>query len=158
MRSGIPTFGNLRAEPAVIRRAKGQPLLPVRGVCSLLSVDEDVVVRLIESGDLLWAWNFGSTNCRQREIRILPAAVSARMRSRECGLDWDAVLPMVLPAIDGKLNSTELRIAFNVSQTHLSHLAERREIRIVTPGRTGPGGVAWFTAESVVEFLKSRRM
>ena len=83
---------NAVAEPvspaATMSRQRSKPLLPVRGVCSLIERDEDHVLKLILDGSIGWAFNVAleAKRGRNRYLRILPAAVADYMHGRTCSL------------------------------------------------------------------------
>ena len=78
---------------------RSKPLLPLRGVCSLIDGNEDQVLALIEEGKLAWAWNVAldPKRGRCRELRILPRCVADYLRGQTCPLEWANVLRVLLP-------------------------------------------------------------
>ena len=152
---------NTVAEPvspaATMQRSK--PLLPVRGVMSLVDRNEDQVLSMIEDGKLAWAWDVALDTKRggNRELRILPAAVAEYLRGRTCSLEWPAVLSLLLPHDEPVILSKEITRILNVRSTHTYHLARRNLITPRSTWRRGRGGCARFAADSFVQFLKSRR-
>jgi hypothetical protein len=143
--------------PATMQRSK--PLLPVRGVMSLVDKNEDQVLSMIEDGKLAWAWDVAldPKRGRARELRILPAAVAEYLRGRTCSLEWTAVLSLLLPHDEPLILGTEITRILNCSSTHAYALARRKLIIPCSTWRRGPGGCARFRTDSFVQFLKDRR-
>jgi hypothetical protein len=153
---------NAVAEPvspaATMQRSK--PLIPIRGVVSLIDRSEDQVLRLIEDGKLAWAWDVAldPKRGRNRELRVLPAAVASYLRGQACSLEWAEVLAMLLPHDGLEILSRDITRILNVSGTHTYHLARRKLIAPRSGWRRGRGGCGRFAAESFVEFLHARRV
>jgi len=145
--------------PATVSRPHSKPLLPVRGVISLVDRNEDQVLRLIEDGTLAWAFDVAldPKRGRNRELRVLPACVADYLRGQACSLEWADVLRLMLPHDGPVILSKDITRLLNVSGTHTYHLARRKLITPRSTWRRGRGGCARFAADSFVEFLKSRR-
>jgi hypothetical protein len=145
---------------ATMPRQRSKPLLPVRGVMSLVDKSEDQVLRLIEDGQLAWAFDVAldPKRGRNRELRILPAAVSAYLRGQTCSLDWSDVLPLLLPHDGPVILSKDITRILNVCGTHTYALARRKLIIPCSTWRRGRGGCGRFTSKSFIEFLKARRV
>jgi hypothetical protein len=144
--------------PAPMPRQRSKPLLPVRGVMSLIDVDEDQVLRMVEEGELDWAWDVSSDPKRahSKELRILPACVAAHLRGESRSLEWADVLRLLVPEGPVILSKNISRI-LNVSSTHLYNLARRKQIVPCSSWRSGPDGCARFPVKSLVQFLQTRR-
>jgi hypothetical protein len=140
-------------------RQRSKPLLPVRGVMSLIDQTEDQVLSLIEDGQLAWAWDVALDPRlgRARELRILPAAVAEYLRGRTCSLEWPAVLSLLLPHDKPLILGTEISRVLNCCCTHTYALARRKLIVPCSTWRRGPGGAGRFRTDSFVQFLKDRR-
>jgi hypothetical protein len=140
-------------------RQRSKPLLPVRGVMSLVDLNEDQVLSLIEEGQIAWAWGvrLNPKRGRNRELRILPAAVSAYLRGQTCELEWADVLRLLLPHDEPVILSKDIYRVLNICRTHLYALARRKLIIPCSTWRRGRGGCGRFTTKSFVEFLRSRR-
>ena len=91
------------AEPippvAPVTRQKSKPLLPLRGVCSLVNEDENRVLELIKSGEIAWSFDVSLARRRPRRkyLRILPAAVADYLKGQPCRLKWPDVFALLLP-------------------------------------------------------------
>jgi len=152
----LPTPQWLPGQPQ--RRSK--PLLPIRGVMSLVDKSEGWVLRRIEDGTLAWAWNVAldPKRGRNRELRILPACVGDYLRGKPCSLEWADVLQLLLPNEGPEVLSTEITRILNVSGAHTYHLAHRKLIVACSTWHRGRGGCARFRAKSFIQFLRDRRV
>jgi hypothetical protein len=141
-------------------RQRSKPLLPLRGVMALLDRSKEEVLELLENGRLLWAWDVSliPREGRKRELRILPAAVADYISGRQCQLDWEDVLRLLLPHDGPAILSSDISRVLNVSGTHLYDLARRKVLSPCSTWRAGRGGFARFPAKTFVDFLKSRRV
>jgi hypothetical protein len=154
---------NAVAEPvstaAPVSRQRTKPLLPFRGVMSLVDRNKDEVLRLIEDGILLWAFDvaFDPKRGHKKMLRILPACVADYLRGQQCSLEWADVLRSLLPHDEPVILSKDIMRVLNVSGTHTYHLAHRKLLVSCSTWRRGPGGCGQFTTKSFVAFLKSRR-
>ena len=144
---------------ATVPAKRGKPLLPVRGVCSLIDKSEDFVLALIEDGKIAWAFDVslrGPERGRSKELRVLPAAVADYMHGRPCELTWASVFSLLLP--DGPIvTSLEIYRMLNVSGTHLYNLVRAKQIVPCSTWRRGPKGKAQFAVVGFKEFLRARR-
>lgn len=147
------------SQPAAMLRKGSKPLLPVRGVMSLVDRNEDEVLAMVEEGKLAWAFDVAldTEHGRSKELRILPACVASYLRGQACSLDWGEVLRSLLPHDGPVILSKEIARVLNISGTHLYALARRKQIVPSSTWRTGKGGCARFAAKNFVEFLKSRQ-
>lgn len=158
------TSMNAVADPvsplATPQRQRSKPLLPVRGVVSIIDKNEDQVLALIEEGKLAWAWDVAldTKRGRRRALRILPAAVADYLRGQTCSLDLADVLRLLLPHDEPVILSRDITHALNISSTHLYALARRKQMVPCSTWRTGPSGCARFPAKNFIGFLKARRV
>jgi hypothetical protein len=144
--------------PAPMPRQRSKPMFSVRGVCSLIDVNEDKVLKLIQDGSLAWAWNVAVNRKRghNRELRVLPAAVADYMHGRPCKLTWADVFSLLLP--DGPIvTSLEIYRMLNVSGDHLYNLVRGKQIICCSTWGRGPKGKARFATVRFIEFLQARR-
>jgi len=141
-------------------RGNGNPLLPVRGVMSLIDRNEDQILKMAQSGELLWVFDLSlePERTQRRELRILPACVADYLLGRKCDLDWATVLDLILPPNNPRLSTEEVTRALNVSNAHVFALARRNLIPpAVSTWRRGPGNSAQFLTADVADFLRGRR-
>ena len=144
--------------PATMPRQRSKPLLPVRGVVSILDRNEDQVLALIEDGSLAWAWDvaLNPRSSHSRELRVLPAAVAAYLRGDAGSFDWPDVFSLLVPNTPTVL-AREVSRVLNVSSTHVYALIRGRRLASCSAPKTGPLGSARIPTDSFAEFLKNRR-
>lgn len=138
---------------------RGRPLLPVRGVMSVLDVGEREVLAAIEDGSLLWAWDLSlqPERARRKLLRVLPECVEDFSSGRACRLEWPDIFALLLPPNGETVFATDIQRALNVTETHVSALLRRKQILACTRSRSGPGGSAQVLRYSFEGFLKRRR-
>jgi hypothetical protein len=148
------------AAPTTTRQQRSKPMLPVRACISLLDRNEDRVLSLLESGEIAWAFDVAldPKRGRNRELRILPAAVASYLRGQACSLEWADVLALLSPPDKPVILGTEITRVLNVCSTHTYALARRKLIVPCSSWRRGRGGCGRFTAASFTKFLKARRV
>ena len=139
-------------------RQRSKPLLPLRGVCSLVDKDENQVLELLESGEIAWAFDvaLAQRRGRKRELRVLPSAVADYLKGRTCEIDQPTVFGLLLP--DGPtIPANQIARILNVSVDHVYHLIDRKQIIASPTRRRGPGGSALVPTTSFIKFLAERR-
>jgi len=98
---------------------RGRPLLPIRGVMSILDRSEDAILAMLDEGQLLWAWNLALDPARSRRkaLHVLPACVDDVQSGRECRLEKEEVLKLLLPHNGQFLLATDLQHCLNVTES-----------------------------------------
>ena len=151
---------NAVAEPAspppAPARPRSKPLLPVRGVCSLVDKNENRVLELIRTAALL-----GRSTCRLSASGGRLESFPRRSQIHICKgapveLKWVDVFGLMLPDAPSLLASDITRM-LNVSCDHTYHLIDRKQIVACPSRRRGPGGSARVPAKSFIQFLQQRR-
>ncbi len=134
-------------------------MFPIRGLVALLDKNEDQVLRLVEDGDLLWAFDLSliPERARSKELRVLAQCAHDYLAGRKSELEWENVARLVLPHDEPILTSLEIQRSCNVSCAHVTALIRRRQLECVSKGHTGPKGSARVTASSFTNFLERRR-
>ena len=143
--------------PTIVLATVGAAREAIRGL------DEDDVLALIESGDLV-GWNIGLGSART--IRILRSSIEhyrKTLGSRPQALvDLDLVLTVLLAQHRGKpwIKSTTLALILNCSRTHVINLIVSKALTILpkTSWGVGPNGAALITVPSFNQFLQIRRI
>jgi hypothetical protein len=145
-----------------------KPLLSINAAAAFIGSnhDGDDVLELIDLGLIAWAWNIGSKKAERREVRVLLASVQFYARTGGKGIapefSWEQVLGMVLPDGGGKpvYENARLMRRWSASSELGLDLLWEKCLRVAPGCEWGRGrnGSPLFTRESVVEFLKSRRM
>jgi hypothetical protein len=131
----------------------------------------DDVLRLIDTGQIRWAWDISRKGARRPEVRIWRESLLAYL-ARESGGDPkafgadDLSLPQVIEAIlprppaltprAATVRGRELQRRLLCCRTHLARLIADGELCCVGP--TGPGRNPAILYQSVFEFLKRRSM
>ena len=144
--------------PAPAPRQSSKPLLPLRGVMSLVNKNENRIWELIETGQIAWGFDvaLAQKDGRKRELRVLPAAVADYLKGRPCELEWADVFALLLP--DGPtILASEIARVINVSSDHVYHLIEGKQIIACAIRRPGLGGSAPVPTTSFIKFLQKRR-
>jgi len=141
-----------------VSQPRSRPMFNVRAVVSLLDVSEDAVIRLVECGDLLWAFNVASRTDTAREIRILPACVAGYMEKIPFQADWGEVWRLLFPGSGREITAKEIYRALNISSMHLYGLAKQGLIGPCSGWRRGIYGQGRFESAAVAQFLKARRV
>jgi hypothetical protein len=146
--------------PPATPQRQSKPLLPLRGVTALVDKSKQEVLELIEEGEILWVWDvaLSQRGGRKRELRILPAAVADYLSGRQCQLDWEDVLRLLLPHEEPVIMSGQISRILNISVTHVYDLARRKVLSPCSTWRAGRGGFARFPAKAFIDFLKARRV
>jgi hypothetical protein len=146
------------APVAPMPRKKSKPLLPLRGVCSLVNEDENRVLELIKSGAIAWAFDvaLAQKRGRRKELRILPAAVADHLKGQPCRLKWPDVFALLLPDAP-TIRAHEASRLLNVSGDQVYRLIDGRQIIASPARRRGPTGSARIPVTSMVQFFQKRR-
>jgi len=122
-----------------------------------LDKDEDAILRLIESGDLLWAWNVAAKATRgAKEMRVLPKCVGDFAAGRECRIEFEDVVQALTRGETETLAASEVSAVLNVSSTQVYNLIASRQLMALSTWRTGPGGSARVSVDSFTRFLRER--
>ena len=128
----------------------------------------DEALRLIDSGEIRWAWDIARRGARRPEVRIWRESLLAylareggaaeRADEAELGEVIAAILPKpwALTPRTATVRGTELQRRFLCCRTHLAGLIADGELSCVGP--TGPGRNPAVLYQSVFEFMKRRPM
>jgi hypothetical protein len=137
-------------------------MLGIAAARDLLGVDVDDILSLIADGKLAWAWDIG-LGSRRAEIRILSKclrgyqATGSTCNLRDAGeeqiIGW-ILARHKLPWIAG----VSLKFILACENDLIIDLIEAGELKHTGGWRRGPGGSPNVTRESVVAFLKRRRV
>jgi len=141
-----------------------RPLMSIAAVCWRLDCGPDKVLRLIEDGDLLFAWNIASSNTRQRIPRVLTECVedfiSKRSRPfKSEDAEWNYCAGLIFP-VEPILSARDLTRTLNCGRQHALDLIREKHFTPVRGYRCrrGPGGSPRIHTASVAAWLKSRRL
>ena len=136
-----------------------RPLASVWGAALLLNRNEESVERLIEDGELAWAFNIGAPAARARQIRIfMPCILDCRAGVNRAYAP-DFVLNAIFPAARLKFRTHEVAYACHCSADHVRLLALQGVLKKI-PGaaRRGPNSSCFFARTVLTDFLQKRRI
>jgi hypothetical protein len=138
------------------------PMWSMSGLRSLLGINEDKILNLIDQNRLPWAFDFGLGN--RLELRLMPQSAAAYQAGTACALSWEDVEKLFVPGlrdtrpgIVAKVTGLFIQRACNISCTHLASLIECGQIQAARQGRSGKGNSTEITAASFFDFLKRKR-
>lgn len=154
--------------PVPSRPPKGlacpRPLMPLSAVMWRLDRDEDAILRLIEDGELSWAFNVARPSAREhRSPRVLTESVTDYLNGRtrsfiSAEAEWQWVISMILPA--GRTAITcDLARALCCGREHIMNLLREGAIKAEFPEvRRGMNSSPRFYTQSVADWLRGRRL
>lgn len=128
---------------------------------------EDVLT-LIETRQIVWAWDIARPGANRPEIRIWRESLLGYLAHeggaapQNGGLSLRQIIEAILPGPaalgprSATVNGRELQRRFQCSRTHLAGLIADGELARVGPARPGISPVILW--QSVFEFLKRRRL
>lgn len=121
--------------------------------------DEDQVLALIEDGSLSWAWDIRSPGSERREVRIFWRCLIAWRLQQQAWLGTeDSIYAEVIPTHWQRVRATSIYRRWRCSQELVANLIAARCFTALTDSRRGADGSPEVTRESVIAFLKSRRL
>jgi hypothetical protein len=129
-------------------------LLPIRAATAILDLGEDAVLRQIEEGQLLWAFNVAlRKDCRAKELRIFPQCVGDSLAGRESRIQFEDVVQALTRGERDTMPASEVAAGINCSSTQIYNLIRSGQLKVRGGWRTGPGGSARVSVASFVKFL-----
>jgi len=154
-----------RQLPLDMRERIDRTLVSMEVATHKLSVSEDEVLAMIQTGRIEWAWDIGR-GAKRMELRIWRESLSDCIRTLEGrgkafgGMLQAHVVSMAVPpprpdALKNRLvNGVDLRHRFSCSEFLISQLIKEGELRAygVTPNKHTPKIVY----ESILDFLSRR--
>ncbi|MHC1762793.1 MAG: hypothetical protein AB9869_00595 [Verrucomicrobiia bacterium] len=143
---------------ASVQLRSSRPMIPMELAMIILDCDEDQVLALVESGDLVFAWDIRTPRTRKREVRIWYLSLICQAEGIPQPLPEEKdVLFSLFPHDEPELRSPEVQRMLSISQGHVTRLIRSRAIR-GTKGRPGPSGVAIVNRASLMDWLHQRRI
>ncbi len=97
-----------------------RPLVDMAFVCACLNVSRERAFEMIESGELLWAWNLAPQKHRRTCVRVLAESLANRMQGRrsprsEGPLDIQRVVHnSIFPGYVSRISAKEVWLAWGV--------------------------------------------
>jgi len=140
-----------------------RPLLSVCAAVWMLDIDEDKVLALVETGDLLWGFNVGSSKAMNRLVRILTHSLESYVAARAGASvasdpGWETVADMIFPQGE-TMTGPQLGRSLNCGRSHVINLIREGHFELARPGwRRGPSGSPVIKTESARRWLLGRRI
>ncbi len=152
----IATVEQIQSAATVTR---GRPLMPVRGLLSVLRISVESADSLIETGAFAFVFDLSARfhKPHRRLLMIPPVCVDAYLAGQACLLELEDVVSLLFPTDSDRVRGRVVRDALNITETLLYRLIDRREL-VSTSRRRGPYGSATITLSSITEFLRRRRV
>lgn len=156
---------SLRSHPELplnAQRTTRRPLVGLRAAVELLDLETtDEVLARIEDGRIGWAWDIGMRNAEcgvrnegRREVRVFRSCLISDSHP----LTADAVYNAIVPSHWGTIKAVSLRKRWQCSEQLITELIASGELVAITGASRGSDGSPELTRESVIKFLKSRRI
>ena len=132
-------------------------MLPLEACAAFFDRDYDTLAVDVENQVIKFAWDIATEGADRREIRIYAPSAWAFCYQRPMpSLSEEEVYKAILPNRD--IRSTELERILACSHNHV-HEIKRHFVLIRGPMQAdGPNSFSVFSRESIVTFLKSRRL
>ena len=123
----------------------------------IVGKSEDVALRMIEDGQLRWAFNVAFRNGRgAKALRVLPRCVGDFMAGRQCEMEFADVAAALTCGASETIAATEIAAGLNISSTHVYHLISSGQLKARSGWHSGPRGSARVRLDSFVGFLRER--
>lgn len=118
----------------------------------------DEVLAAIDTGAIAWAWDISSPGAERREVRVFWRCTrEGEIRSSQ-HLTEDAVYREIIPAHWGRVRQASIYRRWTCSQEHITALITAGCFTALTEARAGADGSPEVTRESVIQFLKTRKL
>lgn len=162
-----PQAGQMQESTPALAGRKPRALMCVQSAMWALDLNEDEVLRLIDDGQLLWAFDISSPGARCRDIRILSDSVAAIMQGRpvaalnETSIQEAWVVSRIFPAAEF-VKVKEVARILSCSSTHVFHLVHSGAVQAEPTSwasrRSGPKGSPVIYTQSLQRWLLKRRV
>jgi hypothetical protein len=141
--------------PVELPRTK--PTLALESCADFFDREYDDLTIDLENRLIRFAWDISAAGASRREIRIYAASAWAFCYGRPMpALTEEEVYKTILPARD--IRSTELRRILACSHQHIYELLPNFLVTRPPVQADGPNSFTVFSRQSIVDFLKSRRI
>jgi hypothetical protein len=139
-----------------------RPLVSIDFCATALNITPDQTRGLIESGELLWAFNLGLTESRPL-VRIWAESLRARIENQPASKaipDIEVVLKQVFPGAANTVTSSQLSRIWSVDAEHTLNLVRAGLLHLAkgTLCRVGRGGSPALEFASVATFMEERQI
>lgn len=134
-----------------------RPLLKLSSCEDFFDRDYNTLIVDVENRVLQFAWDIAAPNVLRREVRLWRGAALAWYHDRPTPkLTEEEVYRMILPNRD--IRSTELERILSCTHQHVYELAPLLKVTRAPQQADGPNSFTVFSRESIVAFLRSRRI
>lgn len=140
------------------------PLIRIATARAMLNVESDAIRELYQTGDIAWAWDIGLGREHQ-EVRLLTRSVNGYATTQEkCGLGGESVESVIAHILAREhkpwVEGVHLKFLLDCERWLIMDLVRQCELLLLpkTSYTTGPNGSPKITRESVIKFLKQRRI
>lgn len=134
-----------------------KPTLALESCADFFDRDSDTLRLDVENQVIKFAWDIAVAGSARREIRIYaPSAWAFCYQKPMPALTEEEVYRLILPGRD--LRSTELQRILACSHQHVHELKSHFKIVRRPLQADGPNSFTVFARQSIVDFLKSRRL
>lgn len=142
-----------------------RPLISLECSATLLNVSRDKAFELIESGDLLFAFDLSAKKgCRHPLIRVLSQSVADYLAARPAPKDLPDVQTVIgqqiFPGHGAGITAFGVSRQWSVDSDHVLNLWRAGELRLASGGKCRPGrnGSPRLDFGSVAEFMTERQL
>lgn len=119
--------------------------------------DYETLILAVENQQLKFAWDIAAPGTARREVRVWRSAALSEFRQQPFPrVTEDDVYRLLLPNRD--LKSTELERILSCTHQHIYALAPLWRVVRAPAAADGPNSFTIFDRNSVVSFLRSRRL
>lgn len=136
---------------------KTKPTLALKSCADFFDREYDTLVVDVENQLIKFSWDIATAGAASREIRIYaPSAWAFCYQKPMPALSEEDVYRLILPNRD--MRSTELKRILACSHQHIHELKAYFTVTREPRQADGPNSFTVFARESIVNFLKSRRL
>jgi len=141
----------------VIELPRTKPTLALESCADFFDRDYDTLIIDVQNRLIKFAWDISTPGAARREIRIYAPSAWAFVYNRPMPkLSEDDVYKLILPARD--IRSTELKRILACSHQHVHELKREFTVTREPIQADGPNSFSVFGRESIVRFLRARRI
>lgn len=134
-----------------------RPLLKLSSCEDFFDRDYETLIVDVENRIICFAWDIAAPGTTRREVRLWRGSALAFYHGRPVPqLSEEDVYKLIFPNRD--LRSTELKRIFSCTHQHVYSLAPLLRMTRAPQQADGPNSFTVFSRESIVSFLRSRRI
>ena len=134
-----------------------KPTVALESCADFFDRDYDTLLHDVQDRLIKFAWDIAAPGAGRREIRIYaPSAIAFAYNKPMPTISEDEVYRLILPNRD--IRSTELQRILACSQQHVHVIKSEFMVTREPLQADGPNSFTVFSRESIVRFLRSRRI